>query len=512
MVVVGIDLGTTFSAVSVFRDGQAQILHNLEGRETTPSVIFFDDPYEGKDETVVGVQAKNMAAIDPDNVVQFIKRQMGKSYTFISPAGVDYTPESLSAIILKKLVQDAELSLGETIKDVVITVPAYFDDSQRTATKHAGEIAGLNVLRIINEPTAAALAFGVDKEKDGKVFVYDLGGGTFDVTLLEIKNGNIDVISTTGDSNLGGTDFDQVIVTNIIRKLEGEGVEVSLDNDKLIAEIREKAEKIKVSLSQKMQAKERFTIDGDTYPITVTRDEFETESKELVNRTTWFIDEIFEEQQIGWSDIEHILMVGGSTKMPMIRDRIEQLSGKTIVNDVQPDYAVAQGASILAILETKEDLTEEEFFSISQGKIDNVEISDVTSQSLGVIVIDSNDKKVNMHVILHNTKLPAECSKNVYTRYEHQASILVQVTEGDDTELEFVKIIGEKELPLSPNLPKGSPIKITYLYDIDQTVFIEVYDLTVNGLIGTFSIDRINNLDQAGVNAQKIALDKLSIE
>ena len=276
--------------------------------------------------------------------------------------------------------------------------------------------------------------------------------------------------------------------------------------------IREKAEKIKVSLSQKMQAKERFTIDGDTYPIIVTRDEFETESKELVNRTTWFIDEIFAEQQIGWSDIEHILMVGGSTKMPMIRDRIEQLSGKTIVNDVQPDYAVAQGASILAILETKEDLTEEEFFTISQGKIDNVEISDVTSQSLGVIVMDSNDRKANMHVILHNTKLPAECSKNVYTRYEHQASILVQVTEGDDTELEFVKIIGEKELPLSPNLPKGSPIKITYLYDIDQTVFIEVYDLTVNGLIGTFSIDRINNLDQAGVNAQKIALGKLSIE
>lgn len=489
MVNIGIDLGTTNSAVGVFKKESVEILRNSEGMETTPSVIFFTND-NGIDDTLVGYQAKNAAMTAPNNVVQFVKRQMGKSdYKYISPSQNEYNAESLSAIILKKLKQDAELSLGESVKNAVITVPAYFDDAQRVATKQAGLISGINVLRVINEPTAAALAFGIQDEKNGKVLVYDLGGGTFDVTLMEVNDKKFDVIATGGDSKLGGINFDQILSGLIYTGLESEGLEIDIEDDLLNSEIREKAEIAKKQLSNIEQTKPRFTIEGKTYTVKITRDQFEQASKTLLDRTELYIDEIFEEQNITWNDIDHLLVIGGSTRMPMVKKLLEKLSGKTVKYEVNPDTAVAIGAAILA-----STLDQEKKVSPGIGS-SKLQISDVTSQTLGLITFDpTSDEKQNSPIILNNTKIPAKSSIQVSTRHDNQTTINITVTEGKDIDLEFVKIVGEKDLTI-PSYPKGAPIEVTYAYDIDQTIFIEVKDLTTNKSLGTFDIDRSANLN-----------------
>ncbi|MCM1222736.1 MAG: Hsp70 family protein, partial [Lachnospiraceae bacterium] len=264
--VFGIDLGTTNSAIAVYENDEAHIIQNIEGADTTPSVVFFAGVNaDGDDESIVGIQAKNSAAMDPDNVVQFIKRYMGdrnSGFMVQGPSGKEYTPEMISALVLKKVCQDAEQFEGTgSVRDVVITVPAYFDDAARIATKQAGRIAGLNVLRVINEPTAAAIAFGIDSSREGKVLVYDLGGGTFDVTLMDINGGNFDVIATDGDHKLGGINFDQQIIKLILRQLQENGCEIDDEDDALMADIREKAEKIKMQLSSVETSRPAFTVD-----------------------------------------------------------------------------------------------------------------------------------------------------------------------------------------------------------------------------------------------------------
>lgn len=522
--VFGIDLGTTNSAIAVYESDEARIIQNIEGMDTTPSVVFFTGVNaDGDDESVVGIQAKNSAAMDPDNVVQFIKRYMGdrnSDFKVRGPSGKEYTPEMISALVLKKVCQDAEQFEGtNSIKDVVITVPAYFDDAARIATKQAGRIAGLNVLRVINEPTAAAIAFGIDSSKEGKVLVYDLGGGTFDVTIMDINNGNYDVIATDGDHKLGGINFDQQIIKLILKQLQENGCDVDDEDDALMADIREKAEKIKMQLSSVETSRPAFTVNGKTYKLSITREDFEEESKSLMQRTHFLVEEVMGEARLTWDEIDHLLVVGGSTKMPMVKKLLQEISGKTVTYKVNPDLAVAKGAAIFASTvdaAASEDGGEGAIESASES--DNlsraaITISDVTSQSLGVITVESefSDKQINTIIIPHNTKIPTKKSVEVRTLYDQQTQVLVEVTEGNDEEVEYVKIIGSKTLSI-PAYPKGSPMEIIYAYDPDQTIYIEVIDKVTNQSLGTFQIDRTSNLSDEQVRNAITVIGNTSVD
>ena len=514
--VYGIDLGTTNSAIAVFEDGKAKILKNSDGQEVTPSVVFFTGTgSDGEDECLVGAQAKNSAATAPTNIVQFVKRLMGNhgdAYNFRSPSGKVYTPEMISALILKKVCQDAEQQEGDgAVKDVVITVPAYFDDARRVATKQAGTIAGLNVLRVINEPTAAAIAFGLDQSKSGKVLVYDLGGGTFDVTIMDVNNGNFDVIATSGDSQLGGINFDQKILALIVEQLNNQGCEIDDEDDALMADLREKAERAKLQLSNVETSRPVFTVGGKTYRVEITRAAFEAAAEPLMQRTQLLLEEVLADKNITWSDIDHLLVVGGSTRMPMVKQLLEKLSGKEIIYKVDPDTAVAQGAAIFA-----STLLHDSANGIPNGAnsaASGITISDVTSQSLGVITVDGLDhtKKYNTIIIPHNTKIPTKQAKLVRTVVDNQTSVLVEVTEGDDEDVEFVKVIGSSTLVMPP-YPKGSPLEIIYAYDPDQTVYIEVIDKVTNKSLGTFEIDRTSNLSDKEVQTATDIVSTGSVE
>lgn len=508
--IYGIDLGTTNSAIAVYENDEARVLKNIEGYEITPSVVFFTGvDSSGNDESLVGEQAKNSAATDPNNVVQFVKRFMGQhgsAYNYVAPSGKEYTPEMISALILKKVCQGAEQFVGEgNVKNVVITVPAYFDDARRVATKQAGKIAGLNVVRVINEPTAAAIAFGLDTTQNGKVLVYDLGGGTFDVTIMQINGGNFDVIATGGDSQLGGINFDQKIMAIIIRQLTEQGCEIDDEDDALMAELREKAEKTKMQLTTIESARPVFTIKGKTYRIEITRAAFEQEAEPLMQRTELLLNDVLGAKNLSWADIDQLLVVGGSTRMPMVKKLLERLSGKEITYKVDPDTAVALGAAIFASTLSPEGNAATESPSTAMepyaGIANRIIVSDVTSQSLGVITVDGQDqsKKVNTIIIPHNTKIPAKRSEVVYTVCDNQTRVEISVTEGNDSEIEYVKVIGSSILDIPP-YPKNSPIEVIYAYDADQTIYIEVIDKVSNKSLGTFEIDRTSNLSDEDVS------------
>lgn len=514
--VYGIDLGTTNSAIAVYEYEEVRLIKNMDGFEITPSAVFFPGvDGEGNDEPIVGFQAKNMAAASPEQVVQFVKRMMGchgNAYNFSAPSGKEYTPEMISALILRKICQDAEQFEGKgAVKDVVITVPAYFDDARRVATKQAGEIAGLNVLRVFNEPTAAAIAFGAEQWTEGKVLVYDLGGGTFDVTVMEVNGGNFDVIATGGDPQLGGVNFDQKLMGLILRQLKEAGCEIDDEDDSLMADIREKAEKTKIQLSNVESARPVFTARGKIYRLEITREAFEAESEELVRRTRFLLENVLKDKGLTWADIDHLLVVGGSTRMPMVRKLLEKLSGKEILYKVDPDTAVAKGAAIFAsTLRAADGQPEGE---AGENRENRIVVSDVTSQSLGIVALDSADrkKKVNTIIIPHNTKIPVKRSELFKTVCDNQTRIEVQVTEGDDTELEYVNIIGSSILTMPP-YPEGAPLEVIYAYDPDQTIYIEVIDKTANQSLGTFEIDRAANLTAAEVKDAVEIVKQATIE
>ena len=346
---IGIDLGTTYSAVAIMQDGNPTILPNIEGQNITPSVVLFPSTDAGE-EPLVGEMAKHSASTAPLDVVQFVKRQMGDpNWRFESANGHSYSAEEISAVILKKLKNDAEVALGHEVTDVVITVPAYFDDARRTATRQAGQIAGMNVLRVLNEPTAAALSYGLSQNKNGTVLVYDLGGGTFDVTIMEVNNGDFDVLATDGNRNLGGFDFDNRIAEYVFEQIKEQGIDRDVrTDDLLVAEIREKAEIAKKSLTTVAQTSIMLTVDGKHIRIKMTRDEFENRTKDLLNTTKELVEDAMENAGKSWSDIDHLLLIGGSTRMPMVKKMMTELSGKNPELNVNPDEAVALGAAIQA--------------------------------------------------------------------------------------------------------------------------------------------------------------------
>ena len=454
---VGIDLGTTNSVVSVLEAGDAVVIPNAEGARTTPSVVAF-----AKDgEVLVGEVAKRQAVTNADRTVRSVKRHMGTNWT-IEIDGKKYTSQEISARTLMKLKRDAEAYLGDTVTQAVITVPAYFDDAQRTATKEAGQIAGLEVLRIINEPTAAALAYGMDKEaEDQTILVFDLGGGTFDVSVLEIGDGVFEVKSTHGDTSLGGDDWDQRIIDWLVDSFKGDhGVDLSADK-MATQRLREAAEKAKIELSQVAQTQINlpFITATDAGPLhldySLSRSKFQELTADLIQRCKVAFDHAIADAGLTTGQVDHVIMVGGSTRMPAVQDLVKELTGSEPHKGVNPDEVVAMGAAIQA--------------GVLQGDVKDVLLLDVTPLSLGIETLGG----VFTRLIDRNTTIPTKKSQVFSTAEDNQQAVTIRVSQGEREMAADNKLLGQFDLVGLPPAPRGMP-QIEVTFDIDANGIVQV--------------------------------------
>jgi len=476
--------------MAAIQDGEPKILENNEGERVTPSIVAFDG-----DERIIGKQAKNQVVTNEKNTVKSIKRHMGEDYT-VELNDEEYTPQEISSMILQKLKTDAEDKLGNGVEKAVITVPAHFDDTQRQATKDAGEIAGLEVERILNEPTAAALAYGLDDEKEQTVLVYDFGGGTFDVTVLEMGDGIYEVQSTEGDNDLGGDDFDEEIVHWVLEKFEEEnGIDLS-GEDEAMQRIREKAEEVKKELSSRKQAKINIPFihqeDGDTYNIDyeLTRSSFEDLIGDLVQKTTEPTETAIEDAGISKTDIDEVILVGGTTRVPAVREHVQAITGQKPNQEVSPDEAVAQGASIQA-------------GSIT-GEMDDILLLDVAPLSLGVEVKGG----LTETLIEKNTTVPAEESKTFTTAMDNQTAVTINVVQGEREMASDNKSLGEFNLEGLPPAPAGQPqIEVTFEIDADGILQVSAEEQQ-SGEEASISIDDTSRLDEDEIEEMKEEAEK----
>lgn len=503
--VVGIDLGTTYSAIATVNShGKAEIIVNREGDRITPSVVLFD-----ADAPIVGSIAKRSAIASPLNVVQFVKRQMGNpSWKFRSEAGQVWKAEEISAIILKRLKEDAEILVGESVRDAVITVPAYFDDAQRKATQDAGRIAGLNVLRIINEPTAAALAYGIDKvSKQQTILIYDLGGGTFDVTIMRIDGGKIEVLATGGDKNLGGFDWDNEIMKFLNTEYKKQGGCDLFEDPTLEQDLRDKAEIAKKTLSSRDKTTVFLAARGKNSSITLTLAEFEAFTEALLKRTASIMGFVLEDSHLSWGDVGKVLLVGGSTRMRAVPALIEKVTGKKPSMEVNPDEVVAMGAAIQGMMLQVESGTAD---LVERGTFPLVEIQDVNSHSLGVLALDDFGKEKNFVILARNTPLGSKVSDTFGTIADGQTELHVRITEGEDADPAFVKLIGDGMMRIPP-YPRGAPIEVFFAYDQDGVVKVTVFDVTAKKALGEMAIKRKSNFTEGDVREKQQKLAKVSV-
>lgn len=506
--IVGIDLGTTFSAIAyVGALGKPEIIENREGQRITPSVVLFQG-----DQVVVGAMAKRSAPTAPDDVVEFVKRQMGDpSWRFTTSSGTDYTAEQVSAFILKRLKEDAEEALGEPVTDAVITVPAYFDDSRRKATMDAGTIAGLNVRRVLNEPTAAALSYGLDTNASGTALVYDLGGGTFDVTIMRLGGGEFEVIATLGDRNLGGFDWDNEIMNYVNDQVQAQGGPDLFDDDLRTAELRDRAEAAKQTLTKSTEVKVFIAADGRNFTVPLTRSTFEELTEGLLGRTESLTITALEDAGFEWGSIDQLLLVGGSTRMPMVQEMMKKLSGRTPEKSTHPDLSVALGAAIQAHIISDEHTPGTALVPLAGTDGKRIQIQDVTALGLGALALDEGEKMSNFVVVPHNAKIPAKGRQSFATIIDQQSEVNVQITEGDDPDPSYVKVVGESMFKLPP-YPKGSPIDVAIAFDIDGIVHAEVFDGVTGRKLGDMEIDRKSNLDSAQVEQMRDEMRKREID
>ena len=470
--IIGIDLGTTNSCVAVMEGGEPVVIPNPEGNRTTPSVVAFSQ----NGERLVGQIAKRQAVTNPDHTVISIKRDMGTDRK-VNIEGDEFTPQEISAMILQKLKSDAENYLGTEVKQAVITVPAYFSDSQRQATKDAGRIAGLEVLRIINEPTAASLAFGMDKgDKDQKIMVYDLGGGTFDVSILDIGDGVFEVLATSGNNRLGGDDFDQKIIEYLVSEFKkSNGIDLSTDK-MAMQRLKEAAEKAKIELSGVGQTNINLPfITADSsgpkhMDITLTRAKFEELIGELVNSTMGPVNQALKDAGLQASDLDQILLVGGSTRVPLVQETVKKITGKEPNKGINPDECVAIGAAIQG--------------GVLSGDVKDLVLLDVTPLSLGIETYGG----VFTKLIERNTTIPTKKSQVFSTAGDGQTSVEVHVLQGEREMAQYNKTLGRFQLTGIPPAPRGVP-QIEVTFDIDA-----------NGIV------HVSAKDQASGNEQKVSI------
>ncbi len=503
--IIGIDLGTTRSAVAIVNEyGRPEILPNREGGRVTPSVVMFDG-----DSPVVGEIALTSAVVRPLDTVQFVKRQMGeREWSYRSPSGQSYSPEDVSAIILKRLKDDAEEALGEKISKAVISVPAYFDDAGRTATIDAAKIAGLEVERLLNEPTAAALAYGLDAQSNETVLVYDLGGGTFDVTIMKLAGGDFTVLATDGDRQLGGFDWDNLIMEWLNEQFKAAGGPSLINDPESEQMLRDHAVRAKHTLSTRDESNVFLAFKGFSEKISISRQMFDEITAPLLNRTARLIEKTLEDAGLTWAGIDKTILVGGSTRMRQVTELVERLSGKRPSNEANPDEVVALGAAIqAALLSGSSGGPQVPIVTAAGDRLTTVNIQDVTAHSLGVVCVVQNPQTgewsdANSIILLKGSQIPCHMSESYQTMQNNQTEWECQVTEGEDVDLRYVRIVGTGSIRLPGRSPAGTEMIVALSYTADGIVNVFVHEAT-GRLIGELQIDRQSNMSDRDVDESR---------
>jgi molecular chaperone DnaK len=474
----GIDLGTTFSAMAILnRIGKPEIVPDREGERLTPSAIFFD---EDEAHTIrVGIEAVNSRYLNPERSVRWVKRHIGDPKYHRNIDGKEWTAVELSSIILKKLKQDSSVEHGE-VKDVVISVPAHFDEVRRKATMDAGTMAGLNVIGIVNEPVAAALYYATKREISGKVMVYDLGGGTFDVTIMNVSGSKVDIVCSQGDHALGGIDFDKKILEIFEQAYRDKFKAELINNEENRAKYEDEAEDLKKTLSRRTSAKKMLYGDAGNTPVEITREMFENAVASLIERTEILIEVALKEAGCKPSDINRVLLVGGSSRIPLVQKKIEKKFGSLPEVAMNVDECVALGAALQGGLITAREKPDNLEPGMAAG-LQDVELKDVCNHSYGTICApiekETGQRAVENRIILSkNTPLPCEASQMFYTMVDGQTELEVIVTQGEDKSPEFVNEVAREKLQLPPGRPAGCPIKVTYSYDVNQRMHCKFED------------------------------------